>query len=229
MLKIISWNIRQGGGTRYSSISKYLLESKADIIVLSEFQNNERGNAIRHALLNAKYFFQSVSTTRTGINAVLVASKHPFDTVNYAHTDYEYKQGVIKTSFEAFDVYGVYLPHKKKHKLFDLLLSETSEEKPSIITGDFNTGKNYIDQKGDSFWYTDKLEELHDQGFVDAFRVLHPEAKEYSWFSHQGNGYRYDHSYISQGLAPIVKSCFYDQEAREVKFSDHSPMILELG
>ena len=78
-------------------------------------------------------------------------------------------------------------------------------------------------------WYTDKLTALEKENYVDAFRHIHGQKEEYSWFSHQGNGYRYDHTYLSESLLPIVKNCYYIHEWREEGLSDHSSMVLELG
>ena len=102
-------------------------------------------------------------------------------------------------------------------------------ERNFIVAGDYNTGKNYIDQKGNSFWYTAELENLEKVGMKDAFRHVYGDEEEFSWYSHQGNGFRYDHTYISEGLLPIVKDCYYPHEYRIDGLSDHSPMILELG
>lgn len=63
----------------------------------------------------------------------------------------------------------------------------------------------------------------------DAFRFVNQDVEEYSWYSHQKNGYRYDHIYIDNSLKPIVKNCFYNHSWRVEKLSDHSPMFLELG
>ena len=132
-------------------------------------------------------------------------------------------------SFDAFDVYGMYLPHKKKHVLFDFLIEEAQLAQPSLMVGDMNSGKNGIDQKGNSFWYEDKLKVLESHGYTDAFRNIHGDVREYSWYSHQGNGYRYDHSYVSKDLIPVIKDCYYIHEWREQNLSDHSPMIVEIG
>jgi hypothetical protein len=40
MLKILSWNIRQGGGTRLQKIVDSLAEINPEVIVLSEYRNN---------------------------------------------------------------------------------------------------------------------------------------------------------------------------------------------
>ena len=225
MLKIISWNIQQGGGARIRSILRFLTKQAPQIIVLSEFRNNDAGVFLRQKLLEQKYLFQFVSLPPSDTNSVLIASQIPcvarlFNGQEYAHT-------VIATDFEAFHLYGVYLPHKKKHQLFPLLQEEIAKYTPSLIMGDFNTGKNHVDQKGNSFWYTDELMKLEKSGMQDAFRYVHGEVEAYSWFSHQGNGYRYDHIYASEELLPIIKNCDYIHKAREEKWSDHSPMILE--
>ena len=66
-----------------------------------------------------------------------------------------------------------------------------------------------MDQKGNSFWYTDKWEELESKGLKDAFKFLDKDMKVYSLYCHQGNGYRYDHSYLSEDITPLIHSCEY--------------------
>lgn len=228
MLSILSWNIRQGGGTRVPQISKYLIDKRPDVIVLSEFRNNEAGNLIRRNLIRSGYIHQGISPDREGKNSVCICSHLPFSSHLYHDIDPNYSHCLIKASFQTIDVFGVYMPHKKKHQLFDYLI-EQDFDKPTVICGDYNSGINEIDQKGRSFWYEDKLLSLLENRFIDAFRQKHPDAKEYSWYSHQGNGYRYDHSFVTTELSQLVKECYYDHEARETKMSDHSPMMLIIG
>ena len=228
MLKILSWNIQQGGGSRVKSILSFLSKQAAQIIILSEFRNNKSGNFLRTKFLEQGYQFQFVSLNPSDTNSVLIASKLPCSSTLFTDRKMDFDHSVICTEFEAFRCFGVYLPHKKKHKLFDILHEEVSKSKPSIIAGDFNTGINLVDQKGSSFWYTDELKKLNDLDLHDAFRHVHGDVESYSWYSHHGNGYRYDHTYVHKDLLPLVKQCDYIHEAREEKWSDHSPMILEL-
>ena len=229
VLKILSWNIRQGGGTRIPKIISFLNETSASILVLSEYKNNKSGIQLRIGLLRIGYIYQQNSAAPSDVNSVLIASKFPFNSFLFPQSDPNFPHAIVKAEFNAFDLYGMYVPHKKKHILFDFLLSHLNPDHPIVLKGDFNTGKNYIDQKGNSFWYTDKLRKLEESGFSDAFRHFHHDAKEYSWYSHQGNGYRYDHSYVSESLLPMIKACYYIHEARVEGISDHSPMVLELG
>ena len=224
-LSIVSWNIRQGGGSRTSGILSALREEDPDIVVLSEFRNNERGLAIRQALLQRGYPWQ-VPTAATGnTNSVLIASRCACGSALFPNSDPNFPNAIARADLPVCLLYGVYLPHKKKHRLFDFLLDdELEDEVPSIIAGDFNSGKNGIDQAGNSFWYSDKLESLEQRGYFDAFRAMHGDKREYSWYSHQKNGYRYDHTYLHTSLRPILKECSYLHAWREEGLSDHSPM-----
>jgi exodeoxyribonuclease III len=226
MLKILSWNILQGGGSRTHGILRFVAQQGAHILVFSEFRNNENGAFLRNKLLEAKYLFQAVSCTDAETNSVLIASKLPCDFRLFLHTGLEFSHSVIAADFDAFHLYGVYLPHKKKHQLFPLLQKELLEHRPALLMGDFNTGKNFIDQKGDSFWYTEALTKLEQEGSHDAFRYVQGDATAFSWYSHQGNGYRYDHIWASIELLPAIKNCDYVHQARIDKLSDHSPMVL---
>lgn len=73
---------------------------------------------------------------------------------------------------------------------------------------------------------------LLDSGFVDTFRLLHPDEKDrYSWWSYmmksreRNIGWRIDYFLVSQRIAANVKVAdIHDQ----IMGSDHCPVILEL-
>ncbi len=229
MLKVLSWNIRQGGGSRLAKICQKIKSSEAQIIILSEFINNDSGAFIRQKLLSYEYRYQGVTASPKDENSVAIFSKISCNFILFPYADPKYSGNLIAAQFDAFDIYGMYLPHKKKHILFDTLIHKSKESKPAIFAGDFNSGINYKDQKGNSFWYTDKLEALSKNNYIDAFRFKNGDIEEYSWFSHQKNGYRYDHTYVDAALKIIIKECHYIHQWRIDGLSDHSPMILHLG
>ena len=231
MLKILSWNIQQGGGSRKVSIAKACTRLNAQVLVLSEFRNNDNGAYLRQQFLQAGYRYQVFTAAHTEDNRVGIFSQIPYVLSQlYSGVDPAYDANIATVTFEAFTVCGMYLPHKKHHRLFDVLQDLTLIDLPCIMVGDFNSGINYMDQVGNSFWYEDEFKKLLRSGMVDAWRHLNgAEYKDYSWYSHQGNGYRYDHTLVSSSLVPIIKSCHYLHQWREEKLSDHSPMLLELG
>ena len=115
MLSILSWNIRQGGGTRIAQILAALTETKAEIVVLSEYQNNASGLKIRMGLLQAGYRFQHVSPAPSKQNSAAIFSKLPCNHFLFPQSDETYPHNLLASEFEAFTVIGMYLPHKKKH------------------------------------------------------------------------------------------------------------------
>lgn len=226
-MKILAWNIRQGGGRRIQQIIKSILAYQADVIIISEFHNTAPGDLMRSKLLEAGYLFQKTSIEERK-NTVLIASKIEGEFLTYYDQIELFPQSIISLEFESFKIYGVYLPHKKKHKLFEFLLEEIDIEKPCIIMGDFNSGINFLDQKGSSFWYADNFPKLLKKSYVDAYRVIHDARLEFSWFSHQGNGFRYDHCWLHSSLVNDIEDCYFSHAEREAKESDHSLMVLEL-
>jgi exodeoxyribonuclease-3 len=80
------------------------------------------------------------------------------------------------------------------------------------------------------------LEAILDGGMVDAYRQLHPDEVQYTWWDyragnfHKGLGLRIDLALISEGLASRLVSCGIDRDYRKGKKpSDHAPLLLELG
>ncbi len=228
--KIVSWNIRQGGGTRAEAIANAVVREQADVVVLSEFRNNDAGALIRIKLLVSGFRHQFVSGDSGTQNGVLIASKALGSFTSFANQIADFPQAIIRFETARWDLYGMYLPHKKKHSLFPFLIHQLeTRSRPSILVGDFNTGINGIDQKGSSFWYSEYLEQLAQKGYTDAFRHCHGDAREYSWFSNNGNGYRYDHSWVSDDVVSNVVSCNFDHAVREEGLSDHALMTLVLA
>lgn len=113
-----------------------------------------------------------------------------------------------------------------------------------VICGDLNTAHREIDlarpaaNRGNSGFlpeecaWVDGFLQGQAGGFVDTFRVLHPErAEAYSWWSFRGGarsrnvGWRLDYLFVSRGLAGRVRRA---EILAEVTGSDHCPVLLEL-
>ncbi len=69
---------------------------------------------------------------------------------------------------------------------------------------------------------------LAELGLVDAFRHLHADEVEHSWVGRTGDGYRYDHAFVSKGLLDALDACTYVHEPRGTRLSDHSALTLRL-
>jgi exodeoxyribonuclease III len=102
---------------------------------------------------------------------------------------------------------------------------------PVIVAGDLNVVEpGHVPHHavfGD--WEYNFYASFAEAGLTDAFRALHPDAAEHSWFGRSGLGYRFDHAFITAKHATLVRSCGYLQEPREQGLSDHAAMTLAVG
>jgi exodeoxyribonuclease-3 len=78
----------------------------------------------------------------------------------------------------------------------------------------------------------EKLRALMNLGFYDAFRLKHPDAKQFSWWDYRAGGYernhglRIDHLLLSGMAADRLVDCQIDEIPRQQeKPSDHAPVI----
>jgi len=94
---------------------------------------------------------------------------------------------------------------------------------------DFNTGKHRVDEDGATFFSADCIDALEGAGWVDPWRSRNLLAREFTWFSHAGNGFRLDHACASPALAPCVSSAWHDQTPREAGVSDHAALVVDLA
>lgn len=78
-------------------------------------------------------------------------------------------------------------------------------------------------------WEYDFYRAFLDTGLTDAFRHVHPDAVDHSWFGRGGNGYRFDHIFVTAGHKDDVQVCQYLHEPRELGLTDHSAMLLRLA
>ena len=115
---------------------------------------------------------------------------------------------------------------------------------PAIIAGDMNIAPADIDVYDPAAFVggthvteeeRSRLRAILDTGLVDAFRELHPDTVQYTWWDyragnfHKGLGLRIDLALISSGIAGGLRSCGIDRDFRKGKKpSDHAPLLLEL-
>jgi exodeoxyribonuclease III len=80
-----------------------------------------------------------------------------------------------------------------------------------------------------------RLQRILDGGLVDAYRRLHPDDVQYTWWDyraghfHKGFGLRIDLILLGEGLADGVRACGIDRNFRKgQKPSDHAPLLVDL-
>lgn len=162
-------------------------------------------------------------------------------------------EGRVQTiEFPQFYLVNVYVPNSKpdlsrltlRHDIWDPALLQylkyLEQTKPIVICGDFNAAHTEIDlarpkQNTHNAGFTNEerqgITNLTDAGFLDTFRILHPDTQRYTWWSHWGHarennvGWRIDYFFISPSLRSHLKSA---EIYEHISGSDHCPISIEL-
>ena len=230
-MKLITLNIRQGGGKRTTKLLDYLIEKEADVIVLTEYRHNASGLGIRSALSHVGFQFFASPTNVENQNSVAIASRIPFEQHEFPSLLESDRHRVIGARLLGLSIVGVYFSlGAAKQSLYDFFLGNELGDlgAEAMIFGDFNTGLHFQDETKATFKLADRFAALPSKGFIDAWRTRYPERREFSWYSNAGNGFRLDHAFCSEAVNIKIQKIEYDHSPRESKITDHSALIVEI-
>ena len=235
-LRILSWNILHGGGVRCEKILSYIEKHEPDIVTLQEFRHGSSKAVLLDGLKACgleTVFAPETNSARE--NSLIVAANLPMKASTFP--DNTIPARAIKASIEVspeidMNLIAVHFPQKKAQ----LPLFHALQELPdswlngfSLLVGDFNCGIPFVDSETKTFYATQLFQQLLLDGWHDAWRERHPEAREFTWIStRKSNGFRYDHALASKVLNEKILNVQYDHLAREDKASDHSLMIVDI-
>jgi len=241
-MRILSWNILQGGGKRAVEIADVIVDTKADIVLLQEFRNGSGAPPILEALESMGLDQMHKADSAARKNTVMIASRHPITVSAFwdSKLDEELDSDLLlnaevscKSSdlhCDEFNLFVGHLPQKKKQMpyldaLYQLDLATLDN---AMIIGDLNCGIPFEDSDTKSFDNTHVFQSILAKGWVDSWRSRNQDKKEFSWVSSRGNGYRYDHSLSSPSIDSRIQSIHYLHGPRESGLSDHSALLIDL-
>lgn len=232
-MRLLAWNIRQGGGKRLPAIIAALLRHDADVLVLSEYRGGDSALRLRAALAAAGYPYMTASTPPSAAgNGVLIAARLPFDDGGLLSEALPEPYRLVHVFVGPLRICGVYMPNLlKKVPYWQALIAcfaAESLQAQTVAIGDFNTCRAYLDEAGAIDTCAHFMDEVAAVGFSDLWRERHPEGREFSWYSTRGNGFRIDHAFLSPALLGCASDVRYSHHEREAGISDHSALILDL-
>lgn len=235
-MRLLSWNIRQGGGSRRAAIAAAIGALGPDLVCLQEVRRADGVDPLLQGLTQQGLGEHYLSCTECGVNSLLIASRWPFHG-QPSQTAPGRPSGPVPL-LEALlpqdlRLMVVHLPQKQAQvPSFETLLNLPADwlDQPSLLVGDFNCGIPFEDSETRTFACTHLFQELLRQGWVDSWRRRHPREREFSWFSPtKGNGFRYDHALTSPSLDGRLSAIHYVHSLRQAGLSDHSGLWLEIG
>jgi len=252
-MKIISWNVNGIRAALKKDFIGFLKQEKPDILCLQEIKIDERiRNSLKLEFPGYQAFWHSAQ--RPGYSGTAILVKDGLDYIvknGLGNHDYDQEGRVQCLELEHVYLLNIYFPNANQelsrlpYRLAfneELLkfIKKLEKKKPVIITGDFNVAHQEIDlarpkeNEGKAGFTSEErawFDKLLKAGYLDSFRLLHPEKIQYSWWSFRAAararnvGWRIDYFVISAKLRKKISKAFI---LDAVQGSDHAPVGIEL-
>ncbi len=250
MKKLISWNVNGLRACVQKGFLDYFKEADADIFCIQE-------SKLQEGQINLElpgYFQYWNYAVKKGYSGTAVFTKEKAVSVKYGIGIEKHDQEgrVITLEYENYYVVTVYTPNSQQglarlsyrmeweDAFREYLKQLESKKKPLIICGDLNVAATELDIKspksnvknaGFTPEERGKFQQLLMSGFVDTFRLLHPETEKYSWWSYRfkarerNAGWRIDYFLTSDFIQDKIKTA---EIHTDILGSDHCPVSVEI-
>ena len=212
-MRILVWNIRAGGGRRVASILQEVVRINPDICAFSEFRGTPPSRWLAAELTQLGFTHQRKARGLPVTNTVFLASKLPLRKVAVQGAPQEPGRWLsIKT--DDLNIALVHIPNESTGRKGAFLsavvdVARRWKNRPALIVGDTNSGRPELDEENAVFdaRYTAWFDALEDLGWVDMFRHLHRDKREFTWYSpNKGNGFRLDQVFVSRPMSARTQS-----------------------
>ncbi|MFZ4542925.1 MAG: exodeoxyribonuclease III [Saprospiraceae bacterium] len=252
-MKIISYNVNGIRSALSKGLAEWISQGDYDIICIQEIKA-EQDQVDGSIFVNLGYPYQYWnSAEKKGYSGTLTLSKKPatFVTKDSGLPHYDREGRILRTDFDSFTLLNCYFPsgtsgdERQGFKMIflqefhDYILELKKEQNNIIIVGDYNIAHNEIDihdPKGNKnstgflpeerAWMT----KWFGAGFIDAFRFMHPDRTQYSWWSYRAGsrvknkGWRIDYQSVSENLKDKILMA---ELLNDAIHSDHCPVLAE--
>lgn len=252
-LRLLSWNVNGIRAIAKKGFVDWMKKDSPDVLCLQETKVSPDQIPPQIMSIQGYHTFFG-SSARKGRDGVALFSrvkpKSIKNSLEIPGLDDECR--AIVADFGSFLLYCVYFPNGKaspdrlayKLRFYDLFLEQInalkSQGKSIVVCGDVNTAHREIDlarpkanEKISGFLPAERawIDRLVESGFVDTFRLFHPEGENYSWWDLKSRarernvGWRIDYFFVSENLKNSVRSAFI---LKDVMGADHCPVGIEL-
>lgn len=244
-LQLLTLNVQHANAERGRRQAEWLARQEmADVLVLTEVGYRASSEALMTGLAQRGYGSVLVIPSVSGspdLRTVLASRSASLEALCFSvGLPHRAPAAEVRIGNHVVALLGLYVPSRadllKKRSFQDDVASAVPVlvdgfSGPVIVSGDLNVLEPDHTPRHTAFrtWEYSFYSSFLKAGLVDAFRHLHPDDVEHSWFSPRGNGYRYDHTFVTADHADRIRLCQYVHEPRELGLTDHSAMLLRLG
>ncbi|MCG8467922.1 MAG: endonuclease [Gemmatimonadetes bacterium] len=245
MLRVLNWNVGNPSAERALMQCDWLSRQAADAIVFTEVKDSAATRLFQTVLANLDYRVQYAPDPDGGYSTLLAARDVTSEVdLPLSVSPSRVSACSLNAAGTPLLVIGVYVPSrgpKAKRNVakrafqdaFSQLMRDVTASSSTgvILAGDLNVVEPHHVPRHRHFggWEFAFYRDLLDSGLVDAYRHRCPDGSDHSWFGRSGRGYRFDHVFVTEDLAPTIQDCWYDHTVRETRLSDHSAMWVSLS
>ncbi|WP_374352046.1 exodeoxyribonuclease III [Chitinimonas sp.] len=251
-MRIVSANLNGVRSAANKGFFDWLAQSGADVVCVQELkaQLADMSEAMRAPVGYQGFFHPAEKKGYSGVGIYTrTAPDQVIEGLGIADIDAEGRY--LRADFGKLSVISLYLPSgsssEERQQIKFAFMARfmphmqqlLAEGREIVLCGDWNIAHQPLDLKNwkgnlknsgflpeERAWLT----ELFGLGWVDVWRTLYPELPGYTWWSNRGQayakdvGWRIDYHIATAGLAATATSASI---YKEVKFSDHAPLIVD--
>ncbi len=257
-MRLASWNVN-GLRARLDFVLRWLADRAPDVVGIQELKLQD--DQFPHRVL-AEAGYQALTHGQKAWNGVAILSRHPLELRQSGLPGFEdLGARLLSAEVEGITFTTVYCPNGKSidhadfprklawlDGLVEHLRATTRPGDAAVVAGDFNVCPAPLDSWNEEalagqIFHTEeeraRIAALHELGFGDPFRELHPDERAFSWWDYRGGAFHKEHGLridLMLATAPVRRrahEAWIDREYRKKKdgltASDHAPVLLELS
>lgn len=254
-MRIISFNANGLRSAANKGFFEWFGQQQADVLCVQETKAQEH-QLTGPTFLPAGYkaWFRDASTKK-GYSGVAIYSKREPDELrtSLGWAEFDEEGRYLEARYGNLSVVSFYIPSGSsgelrqgfKFQVMDWLAPILDEWRRSgrdyVLCGDWNIVRSRLDIKNwtsnqknsgclpaERDWLNNMC--VEQSGWVDAYRALHPEGQDYTWWSNRGGarannvGWRIDYQFVTPSLQDRLRGCSI---YRDSWFSDHAPFTVD--
>jgi exodeoxyribonuclease III len=254
-VRLASWNVNSIR-VREAAVLEWMRRTEPDVVCMQETKVSDDDFPSEEFM---RLGYGVAMAGQPSYNGVAIAARLPIQQIRIGLSGEpaSAERRAISATIGGIRVVNVYVPNGKSvsspsfadklrwlERLRLTLDREQTPDQPLILCGDFNIASDERDvyapelYRGQLHFHPDErsaLRRVLDFGLVDAFRALHEEGGQYSWWDYRSGafrkneGLRIDYVFVSQPLVAGLRGASMDVEPRRAeKPSDHVPVLIEL-
>ena len=252
-MKLISYNVNGIRAAMKKGLLEWIDSQDIDVVCLQEVKAMQEQVDLS-VFEEAGYHVYWHAAEKKGYSGVAILTKMQPEKVcqGMSMEKYDREGRILRADIGDITILNCYFPSGTtgdvrqtfKYEFLDDFYSWVEELKKTrpnlIICGDYNIAHtendihNPVSNKKSSGFLPEErawMTQWFSNGFKDAFRVIHPEKTEYSWWTYRANarannkGWRIDYFSVSDPLVDQVKTAGHYNDAFH---SDHCPVFVVL-